>query len=67
MHHATEPTMPNILQTLKAEHEQLSSWFEQLDATTDRAQKTRTQLLEKIVEPHDARSVFADEGFGDDN
>jgi hemerythrin-like domain-containing protein len=40
--------MPNILQTLKAEHEQLRSLFEQLDATTDRAEKTRTQLLEKI-------------------
>jgi hemerythrin-like domain-containing protein len=40
--------MPNILQTLKAEHDQVRSLFEQLDATTDRAEKTRTQLLEKI-------------------
>ena len=40
--------MPNILQTLKAEHDQLRALFEQLDATTDRAEKTRTQLLEKV-------------------
>jgi hemerythrin superfamily protein len=40
--------MPNILQTLKAEHDQIGLLFEQLDATTDRAEKTRMQLLEKI-------------------
>ena len=38
----------DILKTLKSEHDQLSQLFGQLDATTDRAEKTRTQLLEKI-------------------
>jgi hemerythrin-like domain-containing protein len=40
--------MTDILKTLKSEHDQLGQLFEQLDATTDRAEKTRTQLLEKI-------------------
>jgi hemerythrin-like domain-containing protein len=40
--------MADILKTLKSEHDQLSQLFEQMDATTDRAAKTRTQLLEKI-------------------
>ena len=40
--------MSNILQTLKAEHDQVRALFEQLDATTDRAEKTRAQLLERI-------------------
>jgi hemerythrin-like domain-containing protein len=40
--------MPSILTTLKAEHDELRSLFEQLNATTDRAEKTRLQLLEKI-------------------
>lgn len=47
--------MTDILQTLKSEHDQLRDLFEQLDATTDRAEKTRTQLLEKIEQlliPH---------------
>lgn len=40
--------MRNILTTLKAEHDELRSLFEQVNATTDRAEKTRLQLLEKI-------------------
>lgn len=40
--------MRNILATLKAEHDELRSLFEQINATTDRAEKTRLQLLEKI-------------------
>lgn len=40
--------MRNILTTLRAEHAELRSLFEQLNATTDRAEKTRLQLLEKI-------------------
>lgn len=40
--------MRNILTTLKAEHDQLRALFEQVNATTDRAEKTRIELLEKI-------------------
>ena len=38
----------NILKTLQAEHDTVRSLFEQLDATTDRAEKTRAQLLADI-------------------
>ena len=38
----------DILKTLKAEHDDLRSLFEELNATTDRASKTRTELLAKI-------------------
>jgi iron-sulfur cluster repair protein YtfE (RIC family) len=47
--------MRNILTTLKAEHDELRSLFEQVNATTDRAEKTRTELLARIEEalvPH---------------
>lgn len=40
--------MRNILTTLRAEHDALRSLFEQINATTDRAEKTRLELLEKI-------------------
>lgn len=40
--------MRNILTTLKAEHDQLRALFDQVNATTDRAEKTRIELLEKI-------------------
>ena len=40
--------MRSILTTLKAEHDQLRALFEQVNATTDRAEKTRLDLLEKI-------------------
>ena len=40
--------MRSILTTLKAEHDQLRALFEQVNATTDRAEKTRLELLEKI-------------------
>jgi hypothetical protein len=40
--------MRNILATLKKEHDELRGLFEQINATTDRAEKTRTELLEKI-------------------
>ncbi len=40
--------MRNILATLKAEHGALKELFEQMDATTDRAQKKRLSLLEEI-------------------
>ena len=33
--------MRDILTTLKAEHDELRSLFEQVNATTDRAEKTR--------------------------
>jgi hemerythrin-like domain-containing protein len=39
----------NILSTLKAEHAELRSLFERLNATTDRAGKTREELLQKIL------------------
>ena len=38
----------DILKTLKAEHDELRGLFEELNATTDRASKTRTELLAKI-------------------
>lgn len=40
--------MRDILDTLKTEHDQLRALFEQVNATTDRAEKTRLELLEKI-------------------
>jgi hypothetical protein len=40
--------MRNILTTLKAEHGELRALFERINATTDRAEKTRLELLEKI-------------------
>ena len=38
----------DILKTLKTEHDDLRNLFEELNATTDRASKTRTELLAKI-------------------
>lgn len=38
----------DILKTLKSEHSVVRDLFEQIKATTDRAEKTRTELLEKI-------------------
>ena len=40
--------MRDILKTLADEHAQLKTLFEQINATTDRAEKTRAELLEKI-------------------
>lgn len=40
--------MRSILATLKAEHGSLSKLFEEMDATTDRAQKRRETLLQQI-------------------
>lgn len=40
--------MRSILATLKTEHGALSELFDQMDATTDRAQKRRQALLEQI-------------------
>ncbi|MFZ5656485.1 MAG: hemerythrin domain-containing protein [Pseudomonadota bacterium] len=40
--------MRNILATLKAEHDALRSLFDGINATTDRAEKTRLALLERI-------------------
>lgn len=40
--------MRSILSTLKREHDELRALFEQLAATTDRAEKTRLDLLERI-------------------
>jgi hemerythrin-like domain-containing protein len=40
----------DILKTLKQEHDELRDLFEQLKSTTDRASKTRTDLLQKIDE-----------------
>lgn len=38
----------DILKTLKAEHNELRDLFEQMDETTDRAKKGRTELLTRI-------------------
>ena len=38
----------DILKTLKAEHDELRGLFEQMNDTTDRAEKTRAELLAKI-------------------
>ncbi|MBJ7573704.1 hemerythrin domain-containing protein [Luteimonas sp. MC1828] len=40
--------MRSILATLKKEHDALRGLFDQINATTDRAEKTRADLLEKI-------------------
>ncbi|MEO5565873.1 MAG: hemerythrin domain-containing protein [Luteimonas sp.] len=45
----------DILKTLKDEHDQIKALFDKLNDTTDRALKTRTELLAKIDEgllPH---------------
>ncbi|MCE7032942.1 hemerythrin domain-containing protein [Lysobacter sp. GX 14042] len=38
----------DILKTLKSEHDELRKLFDQVNDTTDRARKTRTDLLERI-------------------
>ena len=38
----------DILKTLKAEHDQLRALFEEMESTTDRAEKRRTELLARI-------------------
>lgn len=40
--------MRNILTTLKGEHDVLRGLFDEINATTDRAAKGRTELLKKI-------------------
>ncbi len=40
--------MRSILATLKSEHAMLRGLFEQMDATSDRAEKARATLLERI-------------------
>ncbi len=40
--------MRSILATLKKEHDALRDLFDEINATTDRAEKTRIELLEKI-------------------
>src|SRR6478672_1850262 len=45
----------NILTTLSNEHEKIKGLFEDLKGTTDRAEKTRGELLQKILDglvPH---------------
>ena len=37
-----------IIETLKAEHKEVLALLKELDETTDRAEKTRTQLRDKI-------------------
>jgi hypothetical protein len=47
--------MRSILSTLKAEHKQLKGLFEQINATSDRAEKSRKELLaaiEDLLIPH---------------
>ncbi|MDQ3205274.1 MAG: hemerythrin domain-containing protein [Pseudomonadota bacterium] len=38
----------DILKTLKAEHDELREMFSQMEDTTDRAKKTRSELLKKV-------------------
>jgi hemerythrin-like domain-containing protein len=45
---ATAPPRRDILKTLRGEHDQLRSLFDQINDTTDRAKKTRTELLARI-------------------
>ncbi|HST43983.1 MAG TPA: hemerythrin domain-containing protein [Luteimonas sp.] len=40
--------MRDILKTLKSEHDELRGLFDEMNATTDRAEKGRTELLQKI-------------------
>jgi hemerythrin-like domain-containing protein len=39
----------NILTTLRAEHDELRGLFDKLKDTTDRAEKTRGELLDKVL------------------
>ena len=39
----------NILTTLRSEHDEIRGLFDQLKGTTDRAEKTRGDLLNKIL------------------
>lgn len=40
--------MPTIIDTLKAEHKEVLAMLKELDATTDKAAKTRAKLFAKI-------------------
>ena len=39
----------NILTTLSDEHEKVKGLFEELKGTTDRAEKTRAEVLDRIL------------------
>lgn len=45
---ATATPKRDILKTLRSEHDELRGLFEQINATTDRAVKTRAELLRKV-------------------
>lgn len=52
---ATAAPRGDILKTLRSEHDELRGLFAQINETTDRAKKTRTELLAKVEQgllPH---------------
>lgn len=53
----------NAIELLKADHEKVRDLFAQLTATTSRAEKTRTQLLEKIRLELDVHTQIEEEIF----
>ena len=53
----------DILKTLKDEHDQLRDLFEQMEKTTERAEKGRLDLLEKIKQGLIPHAVWEEEVF----
>lgn len=53
----------NAIELLKADHEKVRGLFEQLTKTTSRAEKTRTELLEKIRLELDVHTQIEEEIF----
>lgn len=53
----------NAIELLKADHEKVRGLFEQLTATTKRAEKTRAELLEKIRLELDVHAQIEEEIF----
>ena len=55
--------MPNPMSMLRDDHEQVSQLLENLVDTTGRAQKSRTQLLEKIANELEVHTTLEEEIF----
>ncbi|TZF88402.1 hemerythrin domain-containing protein [Cognatilysobacter lacus] len=53
----------NAIELLKADHDKVRGLFEQLNDTTNRAEKTRTQLLEQIRLELDVHTQIEEEIF----
>ena len=53
----------NAIQLLKADHEKVSGIFEQLEPTTERAQKTREELFGKLKQELDIHAKIEESIF----